>query len=57
MSFVNSWMMLLGGGLVSLPIVLHLIMQQKPKHIVFPALRFVQERKGHQPATTCSCGI
>lgn len=35
----------LGGLLVSVPIVLHLMMRQKPKPLVFPALRLVQERR------------
>lgn len=43
MAFVNIWMLFVGGGLVTLPIVLHLMMRQKPKHFVFPALRFLQE--------------
>src|SRR5204863_6281640 len=29
----------------AIPVVLHLIMRQKPKHLVFPALRFVKERR------------
>src|SRR5215470_996873 len=43
MSFVFP--VLLGGlVLVGIPILLHLIMQQKPKHLVFPAFRFLLER-------------
>ncbi|HTN77560.1 MAG TPA: BatA domain-containing protein [Pirellulaceae bacterium] len=38
--------LLLGGGLfMAVPIVLHLIMRQQPKQYVFPALRFVRQRK------------
>jgi aerotolerance regulator-like protein len=36
---------LLGGaGLAVVPILLHLIMRQRPKHLEFPALRFIRER-------------
>lgn len=43
MTFVN--ISLLGGAaLVAVPIVLHLIMRQKPKLLEFPALRFIQKR-------------
>ncbi|MBN2477415.1 MAG: BatA domain-containing protein [Pirellulales bacterium] len=43
MTFVN--LSLLGGtALIALPIVLHLIMRQKPKRLEFPALRFIQKR-------------
>ncbi len=43
MTFVN--ISLLGGtALVALPIVLHLIMRQRPKRFEFPALRFIQRR-------------
>lgn len=44
MLFANPLMLLVGTGLVALPIVLHLIMQQKPRDLDFPALRFVRER-------------
>jgi hypothetical protein len=37
---------LLGGAaLVAVPIVLHLLMRQKPKLLEFPALRFLQKRR------------
>jgi hypothetical protein len=37
--------LLLGGLiLVGIPVLLHLIMRQKPKHMVFPALRFLMVR-------------
>jgi hypothetical protein len=36
----------LGGiAAVAVPIVLHLIMRQQPKHLEFPALRFIHQRK------------
>ncbi|HEX5102233.1 MAG TPA: BatA domain-containing protein [Pirellulaceae bacterium] len=44
MAFVN--LSLLAGGLfVAIPVVLHLIMRQRPKPMVFPALRFIQQRR------------
>ncbi len=43
MTFVNP--ILLAGTLaVAVPIVLHLIMRRKPRHLEFPALQFVQKR-------------
>src|SRR5262245_22592130 len=44
MAFVNL-SLLLGGTFVAIPVVLHLIMRQKPKQLIFPALRFVHERR------------
>lgn len=44
MAFVNL-SLLAGGVLVALPVVLHLLMRQRPKQFVFPALRFVHERR------------
>ncbi len=43
MTFVTP-ALLAGGLLVAVPIVLHLIMRQKPKRLEFPALRFVAQR-------------
>ena len=44
MAFIN--LSLLAGGLfVAIPVVLHLIMRQRPKSFVFPALRFIQQRR------------
>lgn len=43
MTFVNA-SLLAGAALVALPIVLHLIMRQRPKRFEFPALRFIQQR-------------
>ncbi|HMC89724.1 MAG TPA: BatA domain-containing protein, partial [Gemmataceae bacterium] len=43
MSFVFP--VLLGGlTLIGVPILLHLIMRQKPKHLLFPAFRFLLQR-------------
>ena len=44
MAFVNL-SLLLGGALIAIPVVLHLIMRQKPKQLVFPAVRFIQQRR------------
>jgi hypothetical protein len=44
MAFVNL-SLLVGGALVAIPVVLHLIMRQRPKQLVFPALRFIHERR------------
>jgi hypothetical protein len=44
MAFVNL-SLLVGGALVAIPVVLHLIMRQRPKQFVFPAVRFVHERR------------
>src|SRR5262245_20652970 len=44
MAFVNL-SLLLGGTFVAIPVVLHLIMRQKPKQLIFPALRFIHERR------------
>jgi Aerotolerance regulator N-terminal len=38
-------LMLAGAALVAAPIVLHLVMRQQPKHLLFPALRFIQLRQ------------
>src|SRR5437868_6686730 len=37
-------LMLVGALLVAAPIILHLVMRQQPKHLVFPALRFIRMR-------------
>ncbi len=34
-----------GAALASLPVILHLFMKQKPKHVIFPALRLIRERQ------------
>ena len=43
MTWLNA-SMLFGLVLVGIPIIIHLSMRQRPKHYVFPALRFVQQR-------------
>lgn len=44
MTFVNLSLFLGGTAFVALPIVLHLIMRQRPKRLEFPALRFVRKK-------------
>src|SRR4051812_49556734 len=44
MAFVNI-SLLLAGVFIAVPIVLHLMMRQRPKQQLFPALRFIRERK------------
>lgn len=43
MSFLHP--LLLGGlALVSIPVVIHLIMRQQPKRLIFPAFRFLKQQ-------------
>ncbi|MFM2097034.1 MAG: hypothetical protein RIS70_4158 [Planctomycetota bacterium] len=44
MAFVNL-SLLFGGLLVGVPILLHLMMRQQPKHLLFPAVRFLKKRR------------
>lgn len=44
MDFVNP-LLLAGVALAAVPIILHLVMKQKPRHLEFPALRFVKKRR------------
>lgn len=41
---MTPWL-LAGASLAAIPVVLHLVMRQQPKHLEFPALRFVQQRQ------------
>src|SRR5437660_6782900 len=43
MTFVHP-LLLTGLVLVGIPVLVHLIMRQKPKHLPFPALRFLLQR-------------
>ncbi len=43
MSLAHGLILGLGSLLVGIPILLHLLMQPKPKHFAFPALRFVRQ--------------
>ncbi len=38
-------LLLAGAALIAVPIVLHLVMRQVPKHLLFPAIRFIQQRE------------
>ncbi|MCH2211804.1 MAG: BatA domain-containing protein [Fuerstiella sp.] len=44
MTFINL-SLLFGLGLVSVPVILHLIMRSRPKRIEFPALRLLEARR------------
>lgn len=44
MSFLNS-SILAGLAFISVPIVLHFLLKQKPKKLLFPALRLIQQRR------------
>src|SRR5262245_1528464 len=35
---------LVGAALIAVPIIIHLILKKKPKHLLFPAFRFLQQR-------------
>jgi hypothetical protein len=37
--------LLLGLGLVAVPVILHLLLRARPKRLVFPALRLLQQRR------------
>jgi hypothetical protein len=43
-SFANA-ILFAGAGLIAVPILLHLLMRQQPKRIVFPAVRFIKQRQ------------
>ena len=45
MVWANSILLGLGGLAIGVPILLHLLMQPKPKPLLFPALRFVQKNQ------------
>lgn len=44
MGFVTP-LLLAGAALVVVPIVMHLVMRREAQHLVFPALRFLQQRR------------
>lgn len=45
MTALHLWLIALGAGLAAGPVILHLLMQEKPKRMVFPALRFVLQKQ------------
>ena len=44
MAFLNPILLTVGGLLIAVPVAMHLMMRQQPKHVVFPALQFLQAR-------------
>jgi len=47
MTALHVWLLGIGAALALGPIVLHLLLQDKPKRLPFPALRFVMARQQH----------
>ena len=45
MAFVNFSVLAFGSLLMGVPILLHLLMRQRPRHQVFPAIRFLHLRQ------------
>ena len=45
MTWINFGILGVGGALISVPIILHFLMQPKPKEMIFPAMRFLKERQ------------
>ena len=45
MAWANFMILGLGGALLMVPVVLHFLMQPKPKRVDLPTLRFLQERQ------------
>ncbi|MFO0911935.1 MAG: BatA domain-containing protein [Pirellulales bacterium] len=45
MAFANWFMVMVGAGAISVPILLHLLLRPQPRQIVFPAVRFLQARQ------------
>ncbi len=45
MAIASPLLLTLGSFFVAIPIVLHLVMRRKPTHLVFPAIRFVKQRR------------
>ena len=45
MAWANVMLLGFGGLLITIPVILHFLMQPKPKKLLFPALRFVKKRQ------------
>ena len=45
MAWANIAILGIGGALLAIPIILHFLMQPKPKQLTFPALRFLKEKQ------------
>src|ERR1043166_7800210 len=43
--------LLAGGALAALPVILHLVMRQRPQRLEFPALRFIKARQASNRRT------
>lgn len=52
MIWANGLILGLGGLLICIPILLHLLMRPKPKRLMFPALRFLLERQHRSRSRT-----
>ena len=44
MTWTHGLILGLGAVLAAMPVILHLLMQPKPKKMIFPALKFLKER-------------
>ena len=44
MSLINP-LILFGLGLIAIPVILHFLLRSKPKKLLFPALRLIQQRR------------
>jgi len=45
MTLLNGLILGLGGLLLAIPIILHFLMQPKPKELSFPALKFIKKKQ------------
>ena len=45
MAWTNLSILGVGAALVAIPVILHFLMQPKPKDMIFPAMRFLKERQ------------
>ena len=45
MGWTNFSVFAIGGILAGIPVLLHLLMKKRPRHQIFPAMRFLQQRQ------------
>ena len=45
MTLLNGLILGLGGLLLAIPVILHFLMQPKPKEMLFPALKFIKKKQ------------
>ncbi|MFT7631811.1 MAG: hypothetical protein ACI87E_002851 [Mariniblastus sp.] len=45
MTWLNIAILGVGAALIAVPVILHFLMQPKPKEMIFPAMRFLKERQ------------